>query len=74
MEVLSLEIIIDEKQSALDAALKKAENIDSFEIEDLDKTDARKSVVLFFKEPININYINSFLISVLGEHKAKVIE
>ncbi|MCK5234663.1 MAG: hypothetical protein KAI51_00055 [Candidatus Aenigmarchaeota archaeon] len=74
MEVLSLEIIIDEKHSALDAALKKAENIDSFEIEDLDKTDARKSVVLFFKEPININYINSFLISVLGEHKAKVIE
>lgn len=74
MEVLSLEIIIDEKHSALDAALKKAENIDSFEIEDLDKTDARKSVVIFFKEPININYINSFLISVLGEHKAKVIE
>ncbi len=74
MEVLSLEIIIDEKHSALDAALKKAENIDSFEIEDLDKTDARKSVVIFFKEPININYINSFLVSVLGEHKAKVIE
>ncbi|NOQ37885.1 hypothetical protein GQ472_03270 [archaeon] len=74
MEVLSLEIIIDDKRSALDALLKKAENIDSFEIEDLDKTDARKSVVIFFKEPININYINSFLVSVLGEHKAKVIE
>ncbi|MCK5043070.1 MAG: hypothetical protein KAJ20_03100 [Candidatus Aenigmarchaeota archaeon] len=74
MEVLSLEIIIDDKRTSLDALLKKAENIDSFEIEDLDKTDERKSVVLFFKEPININYINSFLISVLGEHKAKVIE
>ncbi|MCK4928080.1 MAG: hypothetical protein KAS11_06395 [Candidatus Aenigmarchaeota archaeon] len=74
MEVLSLEIIIDDKHASLDALLKKAENIDSFEIEDLDKTDERKSVVLFFKEPININYINSFLISVLGEHKAKVIE
>ncbi len=74
MEVLSLEIIIDDKRASLDALLKKAENIDSFEIEDLDKTDERKSVVLFFKEPININYINSFLISVLGEHKAKVIE
>ncbi|MCK4808126.1 MAG: hypothetical protein KAS90_00740 [Candidatus Aenigmarchaeota archaeon] len=74
MEVLSLEIIIDDKRASLDALLKKAENIDSFEIEDLDKTDERKSVVIFFKEPININYINSFLISVLGEHKAKVIE
>ena len=74
MEVLSLEIIIDDKRASLDALLKKAENIDSFEIEDLDKADERKSVVIFFKEPININYINSFLISVLGEHKAKVIE
>ncbi|MCK5594101.1 MAG: hypothetical protein KAI18_02555 [Candidatus Aenigmarchaeota archaeon] len=74
MEVLSLEIIVDDKKKVLEGKLKGAENIDSFEIEDLDKIDARKSVVIFLKEPVNINYINQLLVSVLGEHKAKVID
>ena len=74
MEVLSLEIIVDDKKKVLEEKLKGAENIDSFEIEDLDKIDARKSVVIFLKEPVNINYINQLLVSVLGEHKAKVID
>ncbi|NOQ56173.1 MAG: hypothetical protein GQ477_05210 [Nanohaloarchaea archaeon] len=74
MEVLSLEIIVDDKKKVLEEKLKGAENIDSFEIEDLDKIDARKSIVIFLKEPVNINYINQLLVSVLGEHKTKVID
>ena len=74
MEVLSLEIIVDDKKKVLEEKLKGAENIDSFEIENLDKIDARKSIVIFLKEPVNINYINQLLVSVLGEHKTKVID
>ncbi|MBW6462420.1 MAG: hypothetical protein K0B07_05220 [DPANN group archaeon] len=74
MEVLSLEIIIDDKKKVLEEKLSGADNIDSFEIEDLDKIDVRKSIVIFLKEPVNINYINQLLVSVLGEHKAKVID
>ena len=74
MEVLSLEIIVDEKHAELGKKLKDADNIDSFEVEDLDKQDGRKSVVIFIKEPVNINYVNQFLTSILGEHKAKIVE
>ena len=74
MEVLSLEIIVDDKKKVLEEKLKNAENIDSFEIEDLDKIDARKSIVIFLKEPVNINYINQLLVSILGEHKTNVID
>ncbi len=74
MEALSLEMIMDEKKAVLEAALKKADNIETFEIDSLDKKDERKSVVMYFKEPVNINYVHKYLVSVLGEHKAKKIE
>ncbi|MEA3229532.1 MAG: hypothetical protein U9P44_01330 [archaeon] len=74
MEILSVELVIDDKRKVLEDKIGKADNIDNFDIEDLDKNDERKSLVIFFKEPININYISKYLISVLGEHKAKVID
>ena len=74
MEIISLEIVINDKLKVLEAKLKVADNIESFDVDALDKIDERKSVLLSFKEPINVNYINQFLVSILGEHKAKEID
>lgn len=71
MEITMLEMIIDEKRTILEKKLKGSNLIEEFEIEDLDKVDRRKTVLLVFKNPVDAHYLNQLLISIFGATQKK---
>lgn len=61
MNVTSLEFTADIKKSVLEEAIKKMNIIDEYDIDELDKKDGRKDIILAFKNPIHIKYLASAL-------------
>ncbi len=70
MDVTSVGIMVDEKRSVLESKLKN-DDIDDFDIEDLDKTDNRKDVMIIFKNQIDVRYLPDKLHELLGDCKTK---
>ncbi len=68
MDVTSVGIMVDEKRSVLESKLKN-DDIDDFDIEDLDKTDNRKDVMIIFKNQIDVRYLADKLHEILGDCK-----
>ena len=70
MDVTSVGIMVDEKRSVLESKLKNDE-IDDFDIEDLDKTDNRKDIMIIFKNQIDVRYLADKLHELLGDCTTK---
>lgn len=66
-----LEMLIDEKRAILEKKLKTSGLIEDFEIEDLDKADRRKNIMLAFKNPVDAHFLNQLLVSILGQNQKK---
>ena len=66
MDVTSISILIDEKRTVLEKKLKHGD-IDDFDIEDLDKVDGRKDVMIIFKDAVDARYLYKKLFDILGE-------
>lgn len=76
MEITAVGLIIDEKRATLEKTLK-SDLVDSFDIEDLDKKDARKDVFVCFANPVDSKYLPQVLADVfgnIGTKKASVDE
>ncbi len=65
MEITAVGLIVDEKRAVLEKILKN-ESVDSFDIEDLDKKDARKDVFVCFANPVESKYIPQVLTEIFG--------
>lgn len=72
--VNSIELVVDLKKEEIEKNLKAADNLDSFDIEDLDDVDERKSVVLMFSEPVDMKYVAQSVKDIIGEETHKIIE
>ncbi|GAF73230.1 unnamed protein product [marine sediment metagenome] len=67
MFVSGVELIVDKKKADLEASLKAAQNLDTFDIEDLDGNDIRKSVLVAFSELVDLRFLDEILKDVIGE-------
>lgn len=70
MDITSVGILVDEKRSVLEAKLKN-DDIDDFDIQDLDKADQRKDVMIIFKNQIDVRYLPDKLQELLGDCATK---
>ncbi|MEA3343987.1 MAG: hypothetical protein U9Q92_07550 [archaeon] len=70
MDITSVGILVDEKRSVLEAKLKN-DDIDDFDIQDLDKADQRKDVMITFKNQIDVRYLPGKLHGILGDCATK---
>ena len=66
MFVTTIEIVIDIKREDLKTKLDACSNIEEFDIEELDKEDYRKNVLISFINPVDISGIESELKNTLG--------
>lgn len=66
MDITSVNLLVDEKRTVLEKKLKNPE-VDEFDIEDLDKTDSRKDVVIIFKDVVDARYVYQKLYDILGD-------
>ena len=73
MDITSVMFLINAKKAALEDKLKNDERIEEFEIEDLDKNDQRKDVMVILKTPINHKYLTEMLNSIVEGVEEKVI-
>ncbi|MCK5140155.1 MAG: hypothetical protein KAQ85_09970 [Thermodesulfovibrionia bacterium] len=60
MDVTAVGVIVDEKRAVLEKALKNS-LVDSYEIDDLDKTDSRKDVFVCLANPVDSKYVAGVL-------------
>lgn len=65
MEVTSIMFLINAKKDELVKALKNDERIEEYDMEELDKKDNRKDVMIILKTPINHKYIGEMLSSLV---------
>lgn len=70
MDITSVGILVDEKRSVLETKLKN-DDIDDFDIQDLDKADQRKDVMIIFKNQIDVRYLPDRLHGILGDCATK---
>ncbi len=70
MDITRVGILVDEKRSVLETKLKN-DDIDEFDIEDLDKVDQRKDVMIIFKNQIDVRYLPDRLHGILGDCATK---
>ena len=56
-----IEIILDARREDVENALKNSEYVEDYEIEELDKEDVRKSVLIVFRELVDSKYIHNVL-------------
>lgn len=70
MEITSVGILVDEKRAVLEKKLKH-DDIDDFDLEDLDKVDARKDIMIIFKNAIEVRYLPDKLHEILGDCSTK---
>ncbi len=66
MFVTTIEFVVDVSKKDLDEKLKAAENVDEFDIADLDKLDKRKNVLITFKDPVALRFIKDEIVSNIG--------
>ena len=65
MNVTSLELTADVKKSVLESAIKKMDIIEEYDIEELDKGDGRKDIIIAFKNPVHIKYVSEALVPLM---------
>lgn len=73
MEITTVGFLANAKRSELEKILKSSDMIDDFDIEELDKIDGRKDVMLVFKTPIDAKYVGSKLNELLGKIEKKMV-
>ena len=73
MDITSVMFLINAKKAKLEEKFKNDERIDEFEIEDLDKNDQRKDVMIILNTPINHKYLTEMLESVVEGVEEKAI-
>ena len=61
MYVTTIEIVMDIKKKDLEEKLNSCTNIDEYNIEELDKEDYRKNVLISFANPIDIRGVETEL-------------
>ena len=74
MDITSVMFLINAKKAKLEEKFKNDERIDEFEIEDLDKNDQRKDVMIILNTPINHKYLTQMLESVVDGVEEKAIK
>ena len=74
MDITSVMFLINAKKAKLEEKFKNDERIDEFEIEDLDKNDQRKDVMIILNTPINQKYLTQMLESVVDGVEEKAIK
>ncbi|MCK5299860.1 MAG: hypothetical protein KAJ54_01810 [Candidatus Aenigmarchaeota archaeon] len=57
MFVTTVEFVVDIAKKELEDKLKAADNVDEFDIEDLDKNDRRKNILIRFNNPVDMKYL-----------------
>ena len=73
MEVTAIGFLASIKRSELERVLKASDIVDDFDIEDLDKVDGKKDIMLMLKEPIDAKYIGETLSDLLGKLEKKIV-
>ena len=72
MEVTSVGFLANAKRSELEKTLKGSSLVDDYDIEDLDKVDGKKDIMLIFKTPIDSKFVGPRLQEILGKLEKKV--
>ena len=57
MFVTTVEFVVDIAKKELEDKLKAADNVDEFDIEELDKNDRRKNILVRFNNPVDMKYL-----------------
>ncbi|NOR84704.1 hypothetical protein GQ473_01160 [archaeon] len=73
MDITSIMFLINAKKTVLEEKLKNDERIEEFEMEELDKNDQRKDVMIILKTPINHKYLTEMLLSIVDGVEEKAI-
>lgn len=66
MYVTTIELVMDIKKDELKAKLSASSNVEEYDIEELDKKDYRKNVLISFSNPIDLQGIETELKNTLG--------
>lgn len=76
MFVTTIEFVVDEGKKELEEKLKAAENVEEFDIAELDKEDKRKNVLISFRNPVAVAFVRDEIINNIGlkEIEREVIE
>ena len=72
MQITTVGFLSNIKRAELDKKLSSAENIDDFDIENLDKADGMKDVMVVFKEPVDAKFLGEELTELLGGLEKKI--
>ncbi len=66
MFVTTIEFVVDEGKKELEGMLKAAENVEEFDIADLDKVDKRKNVLISFRNPVAMAFVRDEIVNNIG--------
>ena len=66
MYVTTIELVVDINKKELKEKLSVCSNIEEFDLEELDKDDYRKNVLISFANPIDIRGIEAEIKNTLG--------
>lgn len=72
MQITTVGFLSNIKRAELEKKLSSAENIDDFDIENLDKADGMKDIMIVFKEPVDAKFLGEELTELLGTLEKKI--
>ncbi len=61
MLVTAVDLLVNAKRKDLEAKLKSQKHVGDFDIEELDKKDGMKDVMVSFAEPVDLKYATTAL-------------
>lgn len=67
MQVTSISLLVRAKRSELESKLKNNGEIDDFDIQDLDKADEMKDVMISFTNPVDLKYASESIQDLLKD-------
>ena len=72
MQITTVGFLSNIKRAELEKKLSSTDNIDDFDIENLDKADGMKDVMVVFKEPVDAKFIGAEMTELLGGLEKKI--
>lgn len=67
MQINSIGLLVRAKRSELESKLKNNGEIDDFDIQDLDKIDEMKDVMISFTNPVDLKYASDSIQDLLKD-------
>ena len=72
MEITTVGFLATIKRVDVEKTLKSSALVDDYDIEDLDKVDGKKDIMIVFKTPIDSKFVGPKLQELLGKFEKKI--